>query len=189
MEHRYCAEHRDIMLRPIHEDDIEHLRVWRNDEALSFYLREIPYITPEKQKEWYENYLNDSDTVFFGIVFGSNLLIGSVALYNFEDRCCEVGRIVIGDSSFRGKGYGYKSLILAMKIGIEQFNISEFHLDVHENNVAARKIYEKIGFQIVGKHPFSKGGYELEMSIPADEYYQRNPEANLIRVFAENNAE
>lgn len=186
MDHRYCAENSDILLRPIKEKDIEYLRIWRNDATLSTYLSKIPFITPEMQIKWYKHYLKDHNTFFFSVVDkGRCVVIGSVALYGFKDSSCEVGRIIIGDSTSRGKGIGYSSLLLAIGIGIEKFQINEFRLNVHENNIAAKKIYEKAGFQTYGRHHFSEGGFELEMLIQSDEFYLKNPEAKLNKIFME----
>ena len=186
MQHKYCAEDKEIILRPMEERDIERLRVWRNDENLTTYLSKIPYITPEKQLEWYRTYQKNPNTLFFAVVDkGKNLVIGTVALYSFNGKSCEVGRILIGDSTSHGKGIGYKSLILAMSVAIDKLGITDFILNVHENNLAARKIYDRAGFLEYGKHDFPKGGIELEMKINSEQFYAKNPEAKTIKVYLE----
>lgn len=46
--------HADLRLRSIGQDDIEHLRVWKNANKQSFFLNQD--ITPEQQLQWYRNF-------------------------------------------------------------------------------------------------------------------------------------
>lgn len=68
MKHGYCSESDAILIRPLEKRDLEYLRSWRNDEKLSNYLQNIPYITEEAQIKWFEKYLEDKNTLFFTIV-------------------------------------------------------------------------------------------------------------------------
>ena len=61
--------------------------------------------------------------------------------------------------------------------------INKFLLNVHEDNVAARTIYQKVGFKIVGQHPFIKGGDELEMELSKDLFKHRNPSVKDIMYY------
>ena len=186
MKHGYCAENEDILIRPLAKEDLEYLREWRNDEKLSTYLRSIPYITEEAQIKWFDKYLKDKNTLFFTIVDkGRETTVGSAALYNFDTDSCEVGKIVIGDPSSHGKGIGYKSLLLAITAAIRKLEMRSFRLDVHEDNIPARNIYDKVGFRVIGKHAFEKGGYELEMEISSECFFEQNPIAETIKVFME----
>lgn len=188
MKHGYCAESDAILIRPLGKQDLEYLRSWRNDEKLSTYLRSIPYITKEAQIKWFDKYLEDKNTLFFTIVDKEReATVGSVALYNFGNDRCEVGKIVIGDSSSHGKGIGYRSLLLAITVAIKKLQMRGFRLDVHEDNIPARNIYDKVGFNVIGKHAFEKGGYELEMEITCDRFFEKNPIAETINVFMEDN--
>lgn len=186
MKHEYCAESSSILIRPLKKGDLEYLRSWRNDEKLSTYLRSIPYITEEAQIKWFDKYLEDKSTLFFSIVDKERkTTVGSVALYNFNKDSCDVGKIIIGDPASHGKGIGYRSLLLAITVAIKQLEIRCFRLDVHEDNIPARNIYEKVGFKVIGKHAFEKGGFELEMEIASDCFFGLNPIAETINVFME----
>lgn len=186
MKHKYCAESEGILIRPLKIDDIEFLRKWRNNPNLSKYLRSIPHISKESQMKWYEKYNDDDKSLFFAILNKEkNSPIGSVALYNLRDNKCDVGKIVIGDSSAHGKGIGYRALLLAIAVAIKELGIKTIRLDVHENNLPAKRIYEKAGFSVVGKHPFEKGGHELEMEIKAEVFYDVNLSAKDIKIFME----
>lgn len=176
MRHNYFAENKNCIISPLEEQDIEHLRQWRNDKELSRFLRPIPYITPEMEKKWFDNYLEDQAIYFFVIIDKkTNQVIGSVALYNIDNDSCEIGKIVIGDNSAHGKGMGYNSFLLAMCVGIQVLGIKKFRLNVHTENIAALCIYVKAGFEICGSHNFIGGGKELEMKIDVDRFKSCNP--------------
>lgn len=186
MEHSYYAETDRVRIRPLCQSDIELLRQWRNDKGISTFLSEMPYITPEGQQAWYEKYRMDPDSLFFSVIDKENRkMVGSVALYSFRDHICEVGRIVIGDSSAHGRRIGYSSLLLAVAIAVKRLQVQEIRLDVHENNAAARKIYEQAGFEICGRHSFDKGGIELEMKIDENSFCKHNPELGNVTISEE----
>ena len=177
MEHFIVAQFENIIIRPLEQQDIELLRQWRNDEKISTYLASIPHISGEMQKNWFDRYLSDRDNITFAIVEDQFLkrVVGSLSIYGFHEHEAEIGKIVIGDAEAHGKQVGYRALLLALSYGYEFLRINKFLLNVHEDNVAARTIYQKVGFKIVGQHPFIKGGVELEMELSKDLFEHRNP--------------
>lgn len=176
MIHDYCAEYKNVRIRPLKEDDIEMLRVWRNDVSQTQYLKKIPPITPEGQKLWYDNYLKDADTICFAIdeVDSLKRIVGSLSLYNFQGHVAEIGKLQIGDREARGRGLGGKSFVLAMSIGFQKLALEKIVASVHRENIAAYKSYVKIGFQVVGSHPAPMGGVEDELEITYDWLKKKN---------------
>ena len=176
MRHNFYAENNNCIITSLKEQDIEYLRRWRNDEELSKFLHPISYITPEMQKKWFDEYLNDQTTFFFVIIDKEeDKVIGSIALYNICGEDCEIGKIVIGENSAHGKGMGYNSFLLTMCVGIRELGIKHFKLDVNTENIAALSIYIKAEFEICGSHDFINGGKELEMKIDVDRFKACNP--------------
>lgn len=186
MKHYYFAEFDNIRLRPLGVDDIELLRKWRNDKSQTTFLRNIGEISVEAQKKWFKSYLEDDSQIIFAIEETKELhrMVGSVALYeiNKANRTAEIGKIQIGDSSAHGKGIGYKSFLLAMSIGFRYLSIREFHLDVHQQNIAALSIYVKAGFTICGSHDFAGGGKEIEMKIDKKRFDACNPDIKNLHM-------
>lgn len=85
MKHQYSGGFGEVVVRPLEEGDIESLRVWRNEPSNTRYLSKVPFITPEMQKKWYENYLANDEELQFAICFkDSGELIGSAALYDIS---------------------------------------------------------------------------------------------------------
>lgn len=160
----YEAVYGNVRIRPLNHDDIEQLRVWRNDKEKTKYLRNIGTITSEMQEAWFTEYTNRDTDVVFAIeeISELNRLVGSLSLYNFTNDIAEIGKIQIGDEEAHGKGIGRISFVLAMLIGFQKFGLKEIIASVNPENIPAYKNYIRIGFEIVGQHNFMDGiEYEL----------------------------
>lgn len=173
MEHNFQATYGHVRIRPLEEKDIELLRIWRNDPNKTQYLRKIGEITPEMQKAWFDRSQKNPDEVLFAIdeIQDLNRMVGSVALYHFQDRTAEVGRIQVGDDQANGRGIGRIAMSLAVHVGIQQFGLHTLKADVHTDNLAAYKSYMKMGFEVVGIHDCVIGGKEYELEIHPSELY------------------
>lgn len=183
MMHSYEARYRQFAIRPLLKKDIEFLRIWRNDKILSKYLRPVEEITPKMQREWFNNYLLDKSILFFAIINCIDCkVVGSLAVYGINGDKAEIGKIIIGDSSSRGKGLGYVSLVMAMETGYKELGINYFTLDCHEDNKAAMKSYLKIGFEEIGRHRFIKGGHEIKMAVSKKKFYKKNKILDEIHI-------
>ncbi|MBF2013916.1 MAG: GNAT family N-acetyltransferase [Rivularia sp. T60_A2020_040] len=68
-------------------------------------------------------------------------------LMNFY-QSIELRRIVITD---KGKGYGRETLKLIKKLSFEELSAHRLWLDVKENNLRAKKLYESEGFTVEGR--------------------------------------
>lgn len=152
MNHNYTIKNQNVFLRPLGENDIELLRNWRNDKSNSKFLRQIPYITKEAQKQWFVNYLNNADEICFAIeeCCELNRVVGSLSLYNFNGDTAEFGKILIGDIEAHGKQIGFNATVAALRIAFETLKLKKVVLEVYEENIAAKRIYEKAGFVCKG---------------------------------------
>lgn len=184
MKHSFYGIYDNVKIRPLEKKDIEKLRKWRNSYDISRYLSPIDYITYEKQLEWFKNYCTNTNELIFAIEEIEQLkeLVGSLALYNFFDKQAEIGKIVVGASEAHGKGVGRKAFALAMKIAFFYLKVNKVVCSVHQKNIAARKIYLKLGFEVVGVHPFGEGGLEEEMEITKERFKLYNPDYPNITV-------
>ena len=175
VDHGYCAKNDILCLRPLRKDDIEQLRIWRNNQVLSGYLTPIEYITPKMQLKWFEKYLLDDNSYFFVIEdLEIESIIGTVALYDLKADVASIGKIVIGNTSLQGKGLGYSAFVMSMLIGCRFLGINEYNLNVCKENEAAYHLYKRIGFKECGSHEFHDGMEEMEMKITRAEFESMN---------------
>ena len=112
-------------------------------------------------------------------------MVGSVAVYGFRGDEAEVGKIVVGDPEAKGKKIGYYGLLLAMYVGYQKMGVNTYLGDVHEDNMSAKTNDLRAGFIVTGKHPFVKGGYELEMVLPKKHFEEVHDFLDEIRLYEE----
>lgn len=188
MNHNICAEFKHVRLRPLRESDLEHLREWRNNKEMSKFLRNIGEITPEMQLNWYKKECEDATSATFAIeeIDELNRIVGSVAIYDINCDIAEVGKIVVGDPEAKGKKIGYYGLLLAMYIGYNKLGIEKYLGEVHEDNMSAKTNDLRAGFIVTGKHEYVNGGYELDMILPKEHFYEVHDFLDEIKIYEEN---
>ena len=171
MNHNITVTNGNVRLRPLSKNDIELLRVWRNDNDNSKFLSPVPHITPERQQAWFGDYLADSDTYSWAIdeILELDRCVGSVSLYHFtkdlsafgnheydlsikneeakaKGLACEFGRLMIGDTEARGKKIGLSATKLCVDIAFKILDVEILYLSVDKENIPAYKIYREAGF-------------------------------------------
>ncbi len=183
MDHNYFAQYGNVLLRPLCHDDIEYLRHWRNNLEETRFLRPIGIISPEKQEQWFQNYLLDPREITFAIVETKELkrIVGSVSIYEIEDDRAEFGKIRVGDPAAHGKGIGRTATVLALAVGFERLGLQKITACVHRENIAARSNDLRVGFRIVGEQASVVGGYEDVIEIDRDTLYAVNGYAKEIK--------
>lgn len=166
MIHDYHMNYENINLRPLEMDDIESLRVWRNNPNNSLYLNDIPYITKEMQREWFERYLNNEDELCFAIEETSELnrIVGSCSLYNFSKDKCSFGKLLIGDNEAHGKKVGLNATKTAVYIALKIMSVKRVDLFVYADNKAALNVYKQAGFDVIDEK-MNNSRIEYTMSI------------------------
>lgn len=167
MQHTYTALYHGIKIRPLTKKDIENLRIWRNDIEQTKFLRPIGKISSEMQEKWFKDYLMDKNQIIFAIEETHDLhrLVGSLALYDFNETEAEIGKIQIGDKEAHGRGIGRKSLAMACKIGFEHLKLTQIIAFVHQHNIASHSNFDRLGFEKIGIQDSVVGGIEDKVSI------------------------
>lgn len=171
MNHNYTAINKNVKIRQVTCEDLEKLRLWRNDKKNTKYLSDIPLITSDMQKKWFENYLNNENEIIFAIeeIVELNTLVGSMALYNFEESSAEFGKILIGESNAHGKKIGQNSIEAILEFAFFILNLSYVFLHVYAENTPAIKVYKNVGFQEEERYN-TKNGKEILMTINKVDY-------------------
>lgn len=153
-----------IYLASIEEENIEQLRLWRNDPSLRRYFRETKEISKKEQKRWYEDkVLNDPNQINFEIhSFDTKELIGHCGLcyINWINRTAEF-TIYIGNSNMRGRGYGTDALSALLNYGFIDLNLNRIWCEVYSFNDAINS-YRKLGFKdegVLREHIYIEGKY------------------------------
>ena len=146
MDHTFTCTNGEIRLSPFSAGDSEKYRQLRNKEynRNCFFFSGV--ITMEAQRNWYNNYLKKENDYMFSVYDQTGQFLGGAALYDMQKDTAEFGRLLIDRTAAGKSGIGYQVLMLLCRLAKEQFHLSYLHLELFEDNIPARKTYEKAGF-------------------------------------------
>jgi RimJ/RimL family protein N-acetyltransferase len=133
-------------------DDTDFVVAWRNDPAISKWFFSEAEFTVEGHQNWLTRRL-DSETDFNWTIEEDSRPIGTIAIYNIDwgTGIAEFGRIVIGESAAKGKGYAFESVRLVAEAA-RKVGLSKLFLEVKADNQRAIQLYLKSGFRKVSDH-------------------------------------
>lgn len=141
-----------LILRPIIINDLSILNKWKNDETIYKYLGGgfLP-TSIDIQKNWLNNLMDMSGNNKRFIIEYDNHPIGMVGLYsiNWIHRTCELG-LFIGEKDYQGKGLAKNACLLIEQFASRYLNLRKIKLLVVKNNITAIKLYEHLGYSLVG---------------------------------------
>ena len=122
--------------------------------------------------------------IFRSVKTDTHVVVGHIELNNIDEKnkSATLCRVLVGDSSLRGKGIGAEMVKRALTIGFERLGLHRIDLVVFDFNEAAVDCYKKAGFTIegrlrdarrLGEHYWSL----YQMSILAPEWYAQREKA------------
>ena len=101
------------------------------------------------------------NTAFPFAIYADNILVGFIMMGYYEVKNnYTIWRFMI-DEKYQNKGYGKKSLRLAINYLVENFKVNEVLLSVEPNNHIAKNLYTSLGFNETGELE----GSEIEMKL------------------------
>lgn len=136
-----------IKLEPFTKNDFSRLVSWvKNEEELIQFAGPV-FTFPLTEDQLYK-YLENQNTNAYKIVeLSSQKVIGHCEIY-LSENSAKLCRILIGDKSFRGKGFGVDVVNLMLNKCFNEFNYSLVELNVYDWNIGAIKCYKKAGFVV-----------------------------------------
>ena len=159
-------EYEGITLVPIETEDLELLNKWKNDEDVYKYLGGgFKPVSISQQKKWIDKVTdNTSENQRYIIKNAEGIKVGFIGLYNISPvhRTCSLG-VYIGEKEFWGQKIATRAYKIIENYAKNYLNIRKIHLEVVEKNISAIKMYENLGFKIVGnleKERYINGDYE-----------------------------
>lgn len=142
-----------VSLRPIVRSDLDKLNQWKNEEAVYQYLGGgFQPVSRDIQEKWMDTLMDTTGkSKRFIIQDGRGEAIGMVGLYDIHwvHRTCELG-IFLGEVREQGKGYASEAYSLLEAYASRYLNLRKIKAFVVEENGAAVRMYEKLGFVRAG---------------------------------------
>ena len=178
-----------IELRPLTETDFELIASWLNDGEVTTYMFYGQRPQSVRQvKEWIEEDLISEKNIILMIVDKvSGETIGFTGYYglHFTARKGEL-RILLGDKSVWGRGYGTEVIELMTFYGFDRLNLERVYLGCTADNKRAEGAYIKAGFKLEGraKHDIYRNSqyYDaIHLGLIREDYYKELFEAHKKR--------
>ncbi|MEU5026775.1 GNAT family N-acetyltransferase [Streptomyces milbemycinicus] len=143
-----------VRLRPMEPEDAEALWRWNHDPEVMRWMSD-GYAQPlsHVRKRLEERPRNAYGEVLYGVeVLADTKLIGLVRLRDAEP---ETGRaeldIYIGEKEYWGRGYATDAMRTMCRYGFDKMRLHKITLTVVTENLAAHRVYQKIGFVDEGR--------------------------------------
>ncbi|KGX92553.1 aminoglycoside 6-adenylyltransferase [Pontibacillus halophilus JSM 076056 = DSM 19796] len=171
-----------IALRPFTKQDYTQLMDWVPTEHV---LRQwagpsFTYPLTSQQLDEYVNERKEDRWIFTVLSVQSGLSIGHVSLkHNVKHDSVRIGRVLVGESAERGKGYGQAIVRAVTDFSFNELQAHRVELGVFDFNNAARRAYTNVGFHEDGVlRDYRKMGREywslVEMSILKSEWLEQD---------------
>jgi RimJ/RimL family protein N-acetyltransferase len=153
-----------VYLRPVELADAESLTSWINDWRVAQTLQFRWPMSVHQEEDFLSTlYTSKTDMVLALCLKKDDRMIGAAGLHQIDPihRRAVLG-IFIGEVAEWGQGYGTEATRLMIDVAFGRLNLRRLELDVHSFNPAAKRIYEKLGFQVEGlrrQHTHHDGAY------------------------------
>jgi RimJ/RimL family protein N-acetyltransferase len=149
----YFLKGEKVKLRAVAREDFNLITNWLNDEEITHYMVYGQRPTNEEQiAEWFQREHFKPENVVFMIVDLSNEKnIGFLGLYNIDPVAHKAEfRILIGEATFLGKGYGTEAIKLITFYGFDRLNLNRIYSGYVSENKKAEGAYENAGYSREG---------------------------------------
>lgn len=153
------------------EADQPHFHHWLTEQPMLRAIVDDPRApSMDDQMRWFKR-IQESDRKFFSLVtLPSKTLMGNIGFVDIDPGAQSAQfRITIGDPGLRGKGLGSEATKLLLRYGFETMGLMRVWLKVRTDNTAARALYVKAGFRVIGEYPEKDGhgpGMIMEIDLP-----------------------
>jgi RimJ/RimL family protein N-acetyltransferase len=135
-----------ISLTTFGPSDFDQFIAWLDNEELLIAIAGTYFTYPVTTLQLH-NYLADTSSIAFNVVdITRNKPIGHAEIILKEDGLCKLDKVIVGDSSNRGKGVGGMIINELLKYCFDVLHAKEVELNVYDWNIAGIKCYEKAGF-------------------------------------------
>jgi len=158
---------------------------WLNDQETMRFLESGRFpATRESLADAMQASSRKADSLWLAIVdrrtdkHVGNLKLGPI---NWIHRYASLG-ILIGDSAYRGQGYGQEAIELLLQHAFIQLGLNKVTAGAYDDHVACLELFKRLGFSIEGNlrsHLFREGAYhgKIVMGLLREDYVKRQPEA------------
>ena len=145
----------NTFLRAIEVEDLETLRLWRNNIELRRFFREFSEISKINQHNWYEKVVvPKTNTLMFSILDRkSKRLLGACGLcaIDFLRRSADLSIYIGYKGIYLDDIWAIESANMLIKYGFEEIGLHRLWAEVYAHDQKKQIFFEKIGFLLEGR--------------------------------------
>lgn len=138
------------MLRKLEQKDATLMLEWMKDSEInSIFSVNFAEYTLDKVKDFIDHSFNEENQ-HFAVVDENDEYQGTISLKNISSKDKNAEYAVVFRKKAQGTGLAKQATLEILKYAFEELNLEKVYLNVLEENIRARKFYEKTGFQKEG---------------------------------------
>lgn len=142
-----------LKLKPYEKKDAELLIRWlKNEITFRYWCTDTYEKFPPTETEINAFYASWGNHIKVFTAFDGESPVGHITMRYLDESKEEIrfGFILV-DGEKRGKGYGKEILRLALRYAFDVLQVNAVTIGVFEQNIAARRLYETLGFTETGE--------------------------------------
>ncbi len=145
-----------LALRPYQPTDANVIITWLKSEYLMRQWCADRYgrypVTPDDMNSYHQQYIDGQNSLALTLVDGEDI-VGYITLRILDVDSAErrLGFVIVDDSK-RGRGFGKALVSMVVDYAFSKLGATKVSLGVFENNPAAIRCYESVGFHRVVKY-------------------------------------
>ena len=138
----------NVSIRKFLKKDVKNKVKWINDNDNNTFLHYDLPLDFDKTIEWYQKNKKNKNRYDMVIEY-NNIPVGVIGIINIDKKKGEY-YITLGEKEYKRKGISFIASKLLLDYAFNDLKLEKIWLCVDEKNIAARKLYEKIGFRLEG---------------------------------------
>jgi UDP-4-amino-4,6-dideoxy-N-acetyl-beta-L-altrosamine N-acetyltransferase len=147
----------NVVLKPLQQEDLAQVLIWRNSPEVSTQMLDQSEISPEQQQSWFERISSDPRQMQF-VIYYKNQKVGAcnlkspTALAVAECDGLEAG-FYLGEAKYRGTILAFFAALALNQYAFEQLAVKTLKAVVKSSNNAALRFNEQLGYQADAVQP------------------------------------
>lgn len=139
-----------IKIRDFTQEDIINKINWVNDSENNEFLHYDLPLVYDNTLNWFNN---KGSNRYDGVIEFDEVPVGLIGLLSIDNKAHKAEiYILIGNRDYKNKGIAYNSIKLLLEKGFNDFELNKVYLYTETSNIAAQKLFKKVGFKKEGLH-------------------------------------
>jgi len=144
-----------IGLRAIEKEDLEQLRIWRNNPSLRRFFRETNEINTFNQNKWFESISDKSslNKMFSIVELKTNKLLGACGLCYIDwiNRSADFSIYIGYQNIYINDKYSVDAGKLMIDYSFKVLNLHRLWVEIYSIDIKKKEYFEKLGFKFDGE--------------------------------------